>query len=75
MRLAGWIRLASSNWLVTGDWWLGIGGWGLLAGDCWLETGGWRPVAVGWWLVAREQGLGWLVGWKWASWLSGCLPA
>ena len=28
-----------------------------------------------WWLEARGQGLGWLVGWEWDSWLSGCLPA
>ena len=64
--------LASQWQLAIGTWQLQLAAW--LPG--WgLETGGWGLVAGDWWLEACGQGLGWLVGWGWASWLDACLLA
>ena len=66
MRLAGWLARwtssAGGNWLVTGDWWLGVGCWGQLAGEYWLEFSSWRQVAGGWWLGGKGLAGGLEVG-------------
>ena len=54
---------------------LGAWGWGLGAGGWGLGSGLVVCLFGDWWLEARGQGLGWLVGSGWASWLDACLLA